>query len=288
MGRKRIAKEVLEHIVKQEHITVPEMDWIKEKVRNGRYGISEHQMNGLAIAEDYFHTVGMPMIESSFAAVQSCIAAGLVGLGSECLGFDDHLSRDHDWGPGFCIWLGKEDYRLFGSDLQRAYDSLPNGHKGFTRSTSTWGRDRVGVHEIGTFYRSFIGLSRAPERVMEWLPVPEYNFAACSNGKVFFDPDGGFSAVRRKIKAYYPEDVRLKKMAARCMSAAQSGQYNYQRCLQRNDAYGANQALTRFCEDILSLVFLLNRQFKPYYKWHCMAAAELPVLGRRCPDPYRS
>lgn len=236
-------------------------------------------MKGLLLAEEYFNAVGLPMIETRFPQYRERIAAGLVGKGSECLGYDDALSRDHDWGPGFCIWLDGGDFNLFGAHLQRQYESLPKSYKGFNRHASPWGQNRVGVMEIGRFYRSFIGLPGAPERTMEWLVVPEYNFAACISGKVFVDPIGKFSAVRKKIKAYYPEDVRLKKMAARCMSAAQSGQYNYRRCLNRNDAYGANCSLIRFCEDVLSLVFLLNRRFMPYYKWHCRAAVGLPILG---------
>lgn len=237
-------------------------------------------MNGLALAKEYFDMVGRPMIEKKFPGVKSRIAAGLVGMGSDCLGFDDRLSRDHDWGPGFCLWLGKDDYNCIGLDLQESYDALPGSYRGIRRNTSRWGRGRLGVHEICGFYRSFVGLSGAPQRLMEWLVVPECNLAACVSGKVFVDPSGEFSEVRNKILSYYPEDVRLKKIAARCMSAAQAGQYNYTRCLERSDLYAAWSSLVTFCEDVMALVYLLNRKYMPYFKWHCKGAAELPVLGQ--------
>jgi hypothetical protein len=50
------------------------------------------------------------------------IAAGLVREGSECFGFDDELSRDHDRGPGFCLWLTADDYIEVGTELQRSYE----------------------------------------------------------------------------------------------------------------------------------------------------------------------
>jgi hypothetical protein len=245
-------------------------------------------LKGLALAEEYFDTFGKPMLDMHFSGMKSRIAAGFVGMGSDCLGFDDQLSRDHDWGPGFCLWLEKDDYEKVGLDLQQNYDALPARYKGTERNISTWGRGRMGVHDIGGFYRSFIGLPRAPEKAMEWLVVPEYNLATSVNGKVFVDPSGEFSDIRAKILAYYPEDVRKKKLAARCMSAAQSGQYNYQRCLQREDVYGAWCALTTFCEDLLAFVFLFNRKFMPYFKWHCRAAAEMPILGKAMAQAVRT
>ena len=235
--------------------------------------------NGLALAEAYFYAVGEPMLEHRFPEIRTRVAAGLVGMGSECLGFDDRLSRDHDWGPGFCLWLKPKDYQCWGQRLQKAYDDLPDRFQGVSRRTSAWGRGRVGVHAIDRFYKTFTGLPGAPETSMQWLLIPEYNLAALAGGKVFTDPEGTFSSVRHKIKAYYPETVRLKKLAARAMSAAQAGQYNYRRCLQRADAYSTSHALMRFCKDALAMVFLLNWQYMPYFKWHCRAAARLPRLG---------
>lgn len=236
-------------------------------------------MKGLILAEAYFTSVGLEMIETQYPEYKSRIAAGLVGMGSECFGYDDDLSRDHDWGAGFCLWLEENDYRKFGAQLQRSYEALPATFMGYERQSSTWGRGRVGVMEIGSFYSSFIGLPREPQTLLKWLAIPEENLAACTNGKVFCDPLGEFCAIRRNILNYYPEDVRLKKIAARCMTAAQSGQYNYARCLKRGDSYSAHYALIRFCEAALSLVFLLNRQYCPYYKWSRKAAETLPLLG---------
>jgi hypothetical protein len=236
-------------------------------------------MKGLHLAEAYFTSVGLEMIEAQYPEYKSRIAAGLVGMGSECFGYDDDLSRDHDWGPGFCLWLEENDFRTFGAQLQRSYEALPTTFNGYQRWSSAWGGGRVGVMEIGTFYSSFIGLPGEPQTLLKWLVIPEENLAACTNGKVFYDPLGEFSAIRENIRKYYPEDVRLKKIAARCMAAAQSGQYNYARCLQRKDGYSAHYALVRFCEAALSLVFLLNRQYCPYYKWSRKAAEALPLLG---------
>lgn len=236
-------------------------------------------MKGLILSEEFYRTVGKKMIADQFAADQARIATGLVGLGSECFGFDDTLSRDHDWGPGFCLWLDKDDFNRIGIALQKAYRSLPATFMGCRRSASAWGAGRVGVMEIGDFYASFTGSTDAPIHIDNWLSIPEANLAACTNGKVFDDPLGTFTAIRKKLQAHYPEDVRLKKIAAKCMTAAQSGQYNYQRCLKRNAYYAAQHALVSFCENALALVFLLHRRYMPFYKWAVAAAGQLPAPG---------
>jgi hypothetical protein len=237
-------------------------------------------MKGLDLAEHYFEEVGFPMLTEAFSPYVERMAAGLVGDGSECFGFDDVVSRDHDWGPGFCIWLRRSDYEDMGGRLQQALDRLPKTFRGCgPRRTSAWGDGRIGVFEITSFYRRFIGLDRIPEDLDRWLFLPENSLAACTNGKVFRDPLGEFSAWREALLAFYPEDVRRKKIAARCMSIGQSGQYNFPRCVQRGESFAAQYAETKFCADVISALFLLNRRYTPFYKWMHRALADLPILG---------
>jgi len=236
-------------------------------------------MKGLQLAECYFNEHGSPLIKQKFPDYQHKIAAGLIGDGSECLNFDDAISRDHDWGPGFCFWLTKQDYNDIGEALQSEYDALPGNFRGVERKTSDWGKGRVGVFEIGSFYREYIGRTNVPETLAEWLRIPETYLSAGTSGKVFYDPLGEFTAIREKLLKFYPDDVRLVKIAARCMSAAQSGQYNYSRCISRKEFYAAQYAETKFCSDIMSIVYLLNCRYTPYYKWIHRGISALPVLG---------
>lgn len=232
------------------------------------------------MAECYFEEIGLPMLRQEFAPYLERIAAGLVGDGSECFGFDDSLSQDHDWGPGFCLWLSQDDYEAIGARLQEALDALPKTFAGWgPRRTSVWGEGRVGVFEIRSFYRRFLGLDRVPVELNNWLMLPENSLAACTNGKVFRDPLGEFSRWREALNAFYPEDVRRKKIAARCMTIGQTGQYNFPRCVQRGEMFCAQYAETKFCTDVISLVFLLNRRYTPFYKWMHRAVRDLPVLG---------
>ena len=238
-------------------------------------------MKGLELSVDYFNAFGLPLIREKFGEYADRIAAGLVGDGSECFGFDDEISRDHDWGPGFCVWLTVEDFNTIGEPLQREIGRLPKTFRGFNaRVASDWGEGRIGVFEIGTFYRKFIGSDHPPSKLEEWLNIPENFLAAATNGKVFYDPLGEFSKWRERLLGFYPEDVRLKKMAARCMGIAQAGQYNFSRSAKRKEYLAAQYAETRFCADVISLIFLLNRKYTPFHKWMHRAVKSLPLLGR--------
>lgn len=222
------------------------------------------------------------MLKARFGGVAHRIAAGLVGDGSECHGFDDEVSRDHDWGPGFCLWLARDDFEDFGAELSEAYEALPKSFGGFgPRRTSRWGEGRVGVFCIEDFYAGFIGLPRAPETLDEWLAIPENCLAAATNGAVFYDPSGGFSKIRNALLKFYPEDVRRKKIASRLMTASQAGQYNFGRSAARGDLFAASYSKIKFASDSISMIYLLNLRYTPFYKWMYKGLGELATLGSK-------
>lgn len=237
-------------------------------------------MTGLELARAYWEDCGQPRLARFCPALLERAAVGLVGEGSECFGFDDALSRDHDWGAGFCLWLTPEDYAHLGETAELLYASLPEEHCGYPkRHNSAESGPRIGVQEIGAFYARFLGLDRPPAALEDWYGLPESGLAAATNGTVFADPQGSFTAFREALLAYYPEDLRKKKLAAACAVAAQAGQYNYTRCLRRGETVAAFQALGQFIERTQQIVFLLNRVYRPYYKWTQRRLRTLPLLG---------
>lgn len=242
-------------------------------------------MKGLELSRRYYETVGRPALQARFGEQFSRMAVGLVGEGSECFGYDDAISADHDYGPGFCIWLTREDYRDIGEEVRRTYDGLPRAFMGVPpRVPSELSGQRVGVWEISSFYARFVGPFQPPRTLKEWLYLREDKLAEAVNGQVFFDPLGEFSRIRKELGAYYPEDVRIKKIAARCAVMAQAGQYNYPRCMRRGDTVAAALALSEFLRAALSLMYLFNRTYCPYYKWQFHGLKQLSEknLGTFC------
>ena len=236
-------------------------------------------MKGLELSEKYFEELGKPMLLEKYPDYYERMAIGLVGQGSECFGFDDEISTDHDFGPSFCIWLPREDFEKVGIRINMDYERLPKEFMGvLSRVVSANGGGRVGVHEIGSFYQSFIGNKREPQSLLEWLYIPEGYLATATNGKVFVDNLGEFNRIREKLLEFYPEDVRKKKIAARAAVMAQSGQYNYARLMKRGEHVGASLALSEFIKNTISMVHLLNKRYMPFYKWSFRSMTMLPKL----------
>ena len=242
------------------------------------------RISGLKLARAYWNEYGKPLIEERYPEYRGRIAAGLVGHGSECYGFDDELSQDHDFGPRFCLWLTDEDYAAIGRQLQDDYETLPKTFMGYgpreatARAQGTNRRD--GVFSIGDCFASITGYRRAPGdgSPHEWLMLSEATLAAATNGEVFADPLGEFLGTRQGFKAM-PDDVRLSLISKRLGMMAQAGQYNVPRMLTRGDGAAAWLSIREFVDAAASLVFLINEPitagYMPYYKWQFAALRRL-------------
>ena len=247
-------------------------------------------MTGLSLSEQYYREIGRPALEQRFPELLPRIAAGFVGEGSECFGYDDEVSRDHDFGPGFCLWLREEDYARYGEELKTLYESLPGEFAGFpARSAGSRAGKRLGVHSIPGFYSYFLGgevfrefaarLQEDPASAGKLLSrIPEERLATCTNGRIFEDNAGLFTGIREAILGYYPVEMRIAKIASEVFRMAQSGQYNYARCMRHGEYTAAELSKFQFAESALHLMFLLGRRYEPYYKWSRRMAGELPLL----------
>ena len=238
-------------------------------------------MKGIELSRRFFEEMGMPMLEEKFPDVLPYLAIGIVGSGSECFGFDDEISKDHDFEAGFCIFLPDESVvdRKTEFALERAYSKLPSEFMGVKRSIlSPVGGNRHGVIRLQDFLNKKTGHGNGELSFGEWLLTPEQSLAEVTNGELFFDGLGEFTSVRKKLN-YMPEDVRLKRLAGELLLMGQSGQYNYLRCIARNDTAAAQLAVFEFVKSAMHAVFLLNKAYMPYYKWQFRALLELPVLS---------
>ena len=208
----------------------------------------------------FYETVGKEMIHTHFPEWEKRIAVGLVGEGSDCYGFDDEISMDHDYAVGFCMWLTDADYEEIGPALQEEYDKLAKNKNRL--------KYRRGVFRINDFYNRLLESSEdfETEFSLDYQKVEEFQLAAATNGVVLRDDMGVFSDIRRKL-AYYPESVWRRKLAQSMHEFSQYAQSNYSRMMARGDALTAKICISKAIESTMDLIYLSNRTYAPYYKW---------------------
>lgn len=237
-------------------------------------------MKGIELAKSYYEKFGKPMIENEFATYKDKITVGICGEGSECFGFDDEVSTDHDFDMGFCLFITQKDYEQFGFKLERAYSRLPKEFMGFKiQPLSPVGGNRRGVIIVEEFYKKFLGNSSIPNDLSWWFYPPSHSLACASNGEIFYDSNGEFSKIRKILLLGYPEDVRRKKLSAHLALAGQSGQYNYERCINHGERGSASLSMYEFVKHVISIIYLLNNKFEPFYKWAFKGIRTLPICN---------
>jgi len=244
-------------------------------------------VKNLECCRKFYECYGKEMIHNKFPEYEERIAVGLVGEGSDCFGFDDVISADHDYGLGFCMWLTTADYEKIGTFLQKEYEMLVQEHAG-DASLNMFLQNRRGVFSINDFYNNLLETSLDYEQLSDnkksdttgiglkvngvfteafWETVDECKLAEAVNGEMFRDEIGVFSAIRKTLLNYYPEKVWRKKLAQRLHDFSQYAQSNYPRMMAREDCVTAYLCVARALETAMDLVFLLKKEYAPYYKW---------------------
>ena len=251
----------------------------KENVSWQQKEIRKEKPLGQQMVEDFYYEYGEPMLQKKFPAFLDKIAIGKAGEGSDCFGFDDEFSLDHDFGPGFCMWVSRETYEQIGKFLQTEYEKLPTTFRGVTRTDMETGKGRVGVCVIEDFYKRILGVEKAPETLAQWSQLDEFALAAATNGWVLKDEEGLFTGIRNQLLSYYPEELWLSKIAQCMYHISQYGQYNYGRMARRKDFVTAEQCRSQFVKSVMELIYLLNRTYAPYYKWMFKGIEKLDNFG---------
>ena len=239
------------------------------------------EVKGMDICRRFYEEYGRPMIREVFYEDVDKIAVGLFGEGSDCFGYDDEQSRDHDWGPGFVMLVSRKTAASLGDRLKDEYDKLPKDFAGFTRIENAEAKGRVGVKIIEDYYKDKLGDAFDDENcqvIREKLgQVEEYILAEVTNGELWKDSEGIVTGIRESLLDYYEDLIWKRKLAYNIIRMGQTGQYNLARTLKRDDRVGALICLADYMKYTLQTLFLLNRKYAPYDKWLMKAAGELDI-----------
>jgi len=223
-------------------------------------------VKGLEIARDFFFSWARPFLAAQFPDLADRVAAGRI-LGSDVLGGDDEISRDHDWGPQFDLFLSADDCAAFGEELSREINTAaPNPWNGYRLAGA--GDKSVRVESIPEWFRRYLKLERPPLAAADWPPsTAESILYFLRHGEIWMDGSGELSRWRLALHEY-PEEVLRTRLAEECFRIWQHGEYNFvQRMAHRRDPIAVAVCLGEFATGVMRIVLLLSRDFTPYWKW---------------------
>ncbi len=247
-------------------------------------------IKGLDLCEGFFNTYAKNIIECNFPNLK--YTAGLIGYGSDVLGYDDVVSTDHMWGPRFYLFLSEKDIDLKDDIFQSLSENLPYTYEGYSVNFTEPDPNDCGVQHPQfitegkvnplVFIQTFddylteqLGTSDLDNiNPFEWLAFSEHRLLSLVSGKLFVD-DLNCAEKISKIK-YYPEDVKLY-MIASCWNLVSSEQAFVKRCGECGDEIGSQIICSRIAERLMRLCFLYKDTYAPYSKWFGTAFTKLDV-----------
>jgi hypothetical protein len=252
-------------------------------------------IKGLKLSELFYEEGVRPILDERFPDLPH--SAARLGPGSDVLGFDTPMSRDHDWGPRLSLFLPADDYDRYRDQVDQALsENLPREVHGYPTSfdehdDGTMGmkedegpvRHQVYIRTVRGFFTRYLNYDPIQEpSIVEWLTFPQQRLRTIASGRVFHDGLGQLDPVRARLR-WYPHDVWLYLLAAQWMRIDQEGPF-MARCGDVGDDVGSRLIAARLVGDVMRLCFLMERQYAPYSKWFGTAFARLDCADRLLPE----
>ena len=227
------------------------------------------QSAGLRLCEEFYGACVAPAIAAEFPRLPH--AAGLMGRGSEVLGYDDSMSTDHTWFARVTVFVSGGVLAEQGESVQSQLTArIPDLFEGVPT--------QVSVTTVHQYFREELGLDVSVDwDAYDWVSLPEHRLCAMTAGAVFHD-DLDLERVRQRL-TYYPRDVWLYLMLAGWWRGHPEinlvGRAGY-----AGDELGSTLIASEIVSGLMHLSFLIERRYAPYMKWFGTAFSELQVADR--------
>lgn len=223
------------------------------------------ELSGLALSGAYFFEVVRPVLARRLP--QMPYSAGRLGSGSDVLGLDDAVSRDHDWGLRLSLFVPDAAIADVDRELER---SLPDSFAGhpvrFAFTGEAERRHHVEISSVAGFLHERLGFDpRSPISVRDWLSLSGQAVLEVTAGPLFAETSDGLGSARRAL-AWYPDDVWRYVLACDWMRIDQELPL-MGRAADVGDDIGSRIIAARLAHQVMHLAFLLERRWPPYAKW---------------------
>lgn len=250
-------------------------------------------MQGITLSRRFYEDLVAPFLAERVPNMP--YAAALLGFGSDVLGYDDEMSRDHNWGPRVHIIVSEADFDAHARELvvgfiAHAPQSL-HGEPIAWRSrphppaNRRWAAGDMGhgleVHTFAGRLEDHFARGDINWTPSDWLGVPEQKLLEFCGGAVFRDDAGTLTAARDAL-AYLPDDVWHYKIAAQWARIGEEQAF-VGRTGMNGDDLGSRIIAARLVRDVMRLAYLLEREYVPYAKWFGTGFAQLTLSDKLRP-----
>ena len=251
---------------------------------------------GLKLSELYYKEVVKPILDNDFPEL--VYSAALIGWGSEVLGYDTEISRDHHWGPRLLLLLSENDHLELKDKIgQKLSEKLPYEFMGYSTSfskaedngvriaekiTSGPVKHMVDIYTIKSLWKMCLKFDPYKEITsIDWLTFPQQRLLVLTAGAVYHDGLKELEDMREKFR-YYPKEVWLYLLASQWTKISQEEAF-VGRTGAVGDELGSQVVGSRLVREIMKLCFLMEHKYHPYTKWFGTAFSKLDIAPKLSP-----
>jgi hypothetical protein len=247
---------------------------------------------GIELNRHFYQQVIKPLLEENYPKLK--YAAGILGEGSDVLGFDNPQSIDHNWGPHMRIFLDEKDFKLCDEISEMFRKRLPVEFMGYP-TNFTKANEKIYLvqqmkhikkgpvnhliqfYTIKSFFNHYLGFDpNSKITYADWLTFPQQALLEITRGEVYHD-EIGLNKAREKFK-YYPDEVWLYIYAHQWGYIGDEEAY-MGRSGEIGDELGSNLIASRIANNIVKLCFLFEKHYIPYSKWLGTAFSRLEIAN---------